>query len=321
MKKVLVKKMGLILVVLLMVVGLTGCLGSDPVGDVADDDLDFGGDAYFELAVSWDTLENDSVSSLSDNFGYTTDDLKEPTHVGARLVYPDENADFSQMTTRETAENEGIITMKVPHGEAVLQVVVVHVNASSNFATLLGGAKIEELKLRGNQITKINLESLDIKPFTTRWADGWEEKFDADNLALISTDDIISDDHFHSYNYHVKPTIEMEDPIYSKFIPDDMQVEFMGKFVYKRLDDTWTHDTFAGNDNNIGCAPIRINDEMNKFISKDREEFTVFEGWLSFELYGKDQFNLPDRRYRPISSPYHRLNDTMQPTQFKLEFK
>lgn len=98
-------------------------------------------------------MDNETLNALINNSQLTAADIKNPTHVGPRVVYPDKNSDFKQMTTRETAENEGIIPIKIPPGEAVLQVVVIYNNEERyELATLIGGAKVENMTVRGNQI-------------------------------------------------------------------------------------------------------------------------------------------------------------------------
>lgn len=115
----------------------------------------------------------------------------------------------------------------------------------------------------------------------------------------------------------------MVNPISSEEIPDNMMIRFMGTYEYKLLntsEEEWTHDTFYGRGKSEAPAPIRVNNEKTKFVSKYGEESTTFNGWLSFELDYND-FNLPRGKYRPLSSPYHGLNDQVQPTEFSLEIQ
>lgn len=108
----------LAVVVLLLSVVLTGCFapkGFTPATPTTPSD------SNFIIKINWQELDGlapqpmrlMALAADSDGDG-GNDGFESVTHIGARLVYPNEGASFTQSKERVAAEVEGVISMKVP---------------------------------------------------------------------------------------------------------------------------------------------------------------------------------------------------------------
>lgn len=102
-------------------------------------------DPVFKVTVDWDSLDDVSGQNKS-TINSTKSISNSVTHFGARLVYVNENAVFSQSVEKSTAEEEGIITLDVPETEeAKLFAVAVKYEEYNEQVFLLG--KIDDLSI------------------------------------------------------------------------------------------------------------------------------------------------------------------------------
>lgn len=137
---------------LIIVVLLTGCSGSPVVHSPVPDQTK----ALLSIIIDWDAF--DSSQPLSVN---ALENPLDVTNVGARLVYVDENASFSQSVSREVAEKEGIITLEVPPTQkANLLVAAVHEGSARNPERALYLGTIHDLVLQSGTVRNITVEDV-----------------------------------------------------------------------------------------------------------------------------------------------------------------
>lgn len=95
------------------------------------------GETRAEIKIDWKQIQgllsqSNRFFSNGSSILQLNDSQSTVTHVGARLEYPEYNAAFSQSATRETSEDEGIITIEVPPTDtASLYVAAVNVDEAS----------------------------------------------------------------------------------------------------------------------------------------------------------------------------------------------
>ncbi len=79
------------------------------------------------LRVDWSKLQQSTTSKLNDGMAYAISDSGlNITHVGSRLVYPKNNASFTQSVVKDTGSTS-LITLQVPATDtAHLYVIAVH---------------------------------------------------------------------------------------------------------------------------------------------------------------------------------------------------
>lgn len=65
------------------------------------------------IRLNWSHFDNPKIMGTF-SLSASNANEKKPSHVGARLVYPNDGAVFTQSKAREQAEQEGVISMRVP---------------------------------------------------------------------------------------------------------------------------------------------------------------------------------------------------------------
>ncbi len=150
----LVKKLfAALLPLLLVVLFLSGCGGSPVVNNPPPTDHT---KALVSITIDWDAFESDQILSAK-----SVEESFDVTSVGARLVYVDENASFSQSVSREVAEKEGIITLEVPPTQkANLLVAAVHEGSARNPERALYLGPIHDLVLQSGTVRNITVEDV-----------------------------------------------------------------------------------------------------------------------------------------------------------------
>jgi hypothetical protein len=97
------------------------------------------------------------------------------THTGVRVIYPDENAAYSQSVTRDIAETQGIITLKIPStSNAKMYVLAVHdsENPQNQRTRLLG--YVENFAIPEGSVTTITMSDIDWVEATWYPGEGYE---------------------------------------------------------------------------------------------------------------------------------------------------
>lgn len=325
----------LLVMLLIGTLTLTGCVGGG-ISDKASDELESQSEGIFELTVDWDSLRKiheTSVTQLNvkDLPSTALLDYFTPTHVAARLVYidPNVNAAFVQMTEKEQSDKHGVISMKVPHGRAVLQVVVVHhdqsaVHGRTPYTQVLYGAVLENIEIRGNQIRSLTLEELELKEFEVRWSDEWALRFDENNVAYVSKEDV------EDRHGTITPMIQYTYPIHSDLIPNHLRLVNWGDAYYQFDTDKtkWDHLAYQGchesegtRDRYTATIPVPVDDYFNGFAVKEGNTRIVitkeFKGWLAPWINGAD-WNLEGFTYYTTTAPSYSVDGARRPTEFTL---
>lgn len=99
--------------------------------------------AAFKVIVEWDAiLQKESSDAAKDS-----ESTLPITHLGVRLLYPDQNAVFIQSTERKPEENTGIIRLEIPpSNSARMLIAAVHYDGSEN--RLLKMGVVEDLTIQ-----------------------------------------------------------------------------------------------------------------------------------------------------------------------------
>ena len=116
------------------------------------------GNTVLTVEVEWDRLCGPVLPAFAGAADFTV------TSVGARLVYPGENAAFAQAVSRETASAKGIITLEVPstdHADLYLAAV----DAEQEVVLAYGLA--EGLRLQADSVRTLTMD--DIKWVDAEW--------------------------------------------------------------------------------------------------------------------------------------------------------
>lgn len=111
---------------LLMVIPLVGCSSSSlPTASP--------GKSLIQISIDWSDLARTNMQDTS--VAFTSHEINA---VGARLVYPGENASFTQAISKETAKKQGVITFEVPTSDqAHLYLVAVNTDTQTTFSYAL----------------------------------------------------------------------------------------------------------------------------------------------------------------------------------------
>jgi len=135
------------------------------------------------LRVDWSKLRQSTTSKLNDGLAHAvSDNGLNITHVGSRLVYPKNNASFTQSVVKDTGSTS-LITLQVPATDtAHLYVIAVH-EANGVRKALKMGVK-RNIRILAN--TPINLT--------------------LDSLTLIDTDWLVSDTTISTVNDTIRLT-------------------------------------------------------------------------------------------------------------------
>ena len=138
----------LIALVCLLLVGCgSSTVTTPPIGD---------GEAYVSIVVDWTGFEEVAISAQ-------TDATPAVTSVGARMVYVQENAVFTQAVSRETAASQGVITLAVPTTDhARLKIAVVHESAVQRGDRVLYLGHIDHLGIAKDEILEVTMGDFDL---------------------------------------------------------------------------------------------------------------------------------------------------------------
>lgn len=119
------------------------------------------------IRVDWSKLRQLTTSKLEDGMSYAISDSGlNITHVGSRLVYPKNNASFTQSVVKDTGSTS-LITLQVPATDtAHLYVVAVH-EASGVRKALKMGVK-RNIRILANTPINLTLDSLTL--IDTDWS-------------------------------------------------------------------------------------------------------------------------------------------------------
>jgi len=119
------------------------------------------------LRVDWSKLRQPMTSKLEDGMAYAISDSGlNITHVGSRLVYPKNNASFTQSVVKDTGSTS-LITLQVPATDtAHLYVIAVH-EANGVRKALKMGVK-RNIRILSNTLINLTLDSLTL--MDTDWS-------------------------------------------------------------------------------------------------------------------------------------------------------
>ncbi len=133
---------------------------------------DVNGEAYLKVLVDWEQFEDIEIASrekLSQmDISEQNEDEFEVTHVGARVIYPEDGAAWQQYVEKETAEEKGIITFNIPATESA----DIHVAAVFLCDELGAGYAVKFATLEGIEINPekvIEVEMDDLTWFPADW--------------------------------------------------------------------------------------------------------------------------------------------------------
>lgn len=121
-----------------------------------------GGQAAVKLSVDWNKFEEQVEDGVLS---------EEVTHLGTRLIYEDQDAVFIQSVSKETANQEGVITMNVPStGSARLLTAAVHDAKGVEEALMFG--VIENITIETGKSYEWNIEDFE-------WTEAYWEPVDS----------------------------------------------------------------------------------------------------------------------------------------------
>lgn len=180
MEKIKARRFYVLLVCLIIVFLATGC-GKHP--------LKTSGKGTLKVIVDWEKFEQSEIQLMGafnllgesseepslEPFEEQGEDTSTVTHTGVRVVYPDENAAYSQSVTREIAETQGIITLEIPATtNAKMYAVAVHSSdlASNRRALKLG--YVENITILADSITTVTMDDIDWVTATWYPGEGYE---------------------------------------------------------------------------------------------------------------------------------------------------
>lgn len=145
------KKLSILLVILVIPTLLSGCNDNVPKGAYQS------GSGNLKVTINWNDFNNVETNKIS-----TQDtSYSKITHTGARVVYVGESTSFTQRVKRKTAEDEGIITFKIPTTDnAKLYTVAVHHSQEykGNRALFLGIK--ENLQIPNEGIVEVSMSDI-----------------------------------------------------------------------------------------------------------------------------------------------------------------
>lgn len=133
---------------------------------------------FLKITIDWDEFGANSYALSMNKILETSEseDITWITHTGVRVLYPGDNASYSQSVNREIAETQGIITLQIPvTSDARLYAVAVHSSEKFFNRRALWMGCIEELAIYENEITAIDMD--DIGWVETAWhpEEGFED--------------------------------------------------------------------------------------------------------------------------------------------------
>lgn len=132
---------------------LTGCQGVDQKPPA--------GKSLLQVTIDWSKLAGQEVKVAT----LATKDMVLVDRIGARLVYPNEDATFTQATSKAVAGKKGVITLEVPAtNKAHLYLVAVNSEAQTAHYYALA----ENLRLEADAILPLTIDDF-------RWVEAiWE---------------------------------------------------------------------------------------------------------------------------------------------------
>ncbi len=232
----------------------TGCLGGG--GASLNPTPNPNADSYFELHVSPQGLVPSQMGSMSSS---STSDLDIPTHVAARLVYS--NGDRYERTTDDI--NAGIISLKVPPGEAVLQVVVVHEGANPLFLhdyALISGAVENDIVIGEGEVYTVETKTLEFEEFRFSWIPEVAQRIDPITKEFTVTSQDVVEGHY-GMGEIIRLEGYLENPIYSPKISVENQKRFLASKRARNDHTNYDSSSFRAdlipdrNDHTVASAP------------------------------------------------------------------
>jgi len=274
--------------------GLSG-MSSVAVKPISDDK------AVVEVTMNWDVINSTDQAGLSvrsRTSGQSMSTGSNPpladntlptaiTHVGARLIYPAENAAFSQSTTRLQAETKGVITLEVPPTDSAV-LWVVFANETGPSPSILRFGFKQKVRIERGKRLEIPIDSLIITSATWRIPG-------ADSARLYRVDSIAQnrDSTFHNL------WIEATDPFQISQSPTESQrvISFSGS---------------GGFGPNVGgWRRIRISSRNPRIGISHRDSTYTFQPYVVgtfFNLTGTRYHFGPQGKYRPFWDSFNAVS-------------
>lgn len=127
----------------------------------SEDDTYVGGQGNLKVVINWGDFSSSQIQSISYNKNSVQVEYDQITHTGARVVYIDENASFTQSVERKTAEDQGIITFNIPSTDnAKLYTVAVHHSDQYNGNRALWLGVVENLQIPSNGVVEVKMNDI-----------------------------------------------------------------------------------------------------------------------------------------------------------------
>jgi hypothetical protein len=160
------KKIWILLLCLVVLFNFTACKSKKKTGE-----------GTLRVVINWEEFATmkSGQKTLTNLVGFRAGEIPEDTsivtHTGVRVVYPDENAAYSQSVTREIAETQGIITLQIPATtNAKMYVVAIHGSETAENRRALQLGYVDALTILEDNITTITM--FDIDWTTATWYPG-----------------------------------------------------------------------------------------------------------------------------------------------------
>ena len=172
------KSLGLLLLIVVIVaLILTGCGMKSTKG----------GEGTLRVVIEWGSFkEAPQIKSSMARETNEVEDMSYVTHTGVRVIYPGNNAAYSQSVTREIAETQGIITLQIPStDDAQIYVLAVHDSTFNWGRRVLQMGWIESFPIPADNITTITMD--DINWIEAKWYPG-EGYENYENELIVSKD-------------------------------------------------------------------------------------------------------------------------------------
>lgn len=179
------RRYGLLLLVCLLIVCLvSGCKKNPPKPNTKEGTL--------KVVLCWDEFDkmqqpqqHQSIQEMQLMGAFNVldfeseeeeEDTSVVTHTGVRVVYPEDNAAYSQSVTREVAETQGIITLQIPStDDAEIYLLAVHYSEKNENKRALWMGYIESFPIPPDSITTITMNQIDWIEATWYPGEGYED--------------------------------------------------------------------------------------------------------------------------------------------------
>jgi len=126
---------------------------------------DINGETYLKVLVDWEQFEDIEIASrekLSQmDISEQNEDEFEVTHVGARVIYPEDGASWQQYVEKETAEEKGVITFNIPATESAdIHVAAVFLSDEGGASYAVKFATLEGIEINPEKVMEIEMDDL-----------------------------------------------------------------------------------------------------------------------------------------------------------------